>query len=178
MRLLLALGRKETVHIAPVPKHLQRVLGFPVGRLQHQEHDAKVCFHIAGIKPVGLLHNSHTASGSAVECLPVGVLAILHVLQSLGVDRLVRHDPENESGVAVEIAPHNPGDGGNGEPSLAAARRHLQHGVRHGPVTAVHARRERNSGAGRWKFAVVLQCVPCLLGEVGDGKAKIGVACG
>ena len=35
--------------------------------------------------------------------LPVGVLAVLQPLQGLGIDRLVRNDPEDEAGVTVDL---------------------------------------------------------------------------
>lgn len=58
VRLLFAFRWEEAVYVAPVLKHLQRVLGFPVGGLQHQQHDAQVGFHqvefhVAGVQPVG-----------------------------------------------------------------------------------------------------------------------------
>ena len=41
MRLLVTLRRKETVYVAAVLEHLEGVFGFPVRRLEHQQHDAR-----------------------------------------------------------------------------------------------------------------------------------------
>ena len=107
VRLLLALRREEAMHVAPVPKHFQGVLGLTIGRLQHQQHDAKIEFHIARVEPVALFQNAHAACRRPVEHLPVGMLAIGKLFQGLAVDRFVRNDPENEAGITVEIAPED-----------------------------------------------------------------------
>lgn len=111
MGLLLALGRKEAMHVAPILKHLQGILGFTVGRLQHEKHHAEIGVHVARIEAVGFLHDLHAPCGGAVERLPIGVLTVLEALQGLAVDRLARHDPQNKTHIAVEIAPHDPRHG-------------------------------------------------------------------
>ena len=64
------------MHVSPIPKHLQRLSGLPVRRLQHQKHDTQVGFHVPRVEPIHLLHDPHTPRSRTVERLPVGVLAI------------------------------------------------------------------------------------------------------
>ena len=49
VRLLLTLGREKAVNVAPVAEDLQGFLVFLVRRLQHQEHDAQVGFHVPSV---------------------------------------------------------------------------------------------------------------------------------
>jgi hypothetical protein len=106
--LLVALIREEPGHVPPVLEHLEGVLGLPVRRLQHQQHDAQAGVHVPGVQLVGLLQQQHPVAREHIEHLPIGVLSLRELALGLGIDRLVGDYPQHEARAAPQVAPEDP----------------------------------------------------------------------
>src|SRR5690606_5136781 len=113
----------------------------------------KICLHIAPVEAVGLLHYPHSAGCGSVKRLPIRMLAILQVLECLGIYSLVGDNPENKACVAVEVTAHDTRHGTDGQPGLAAAGWHLEHNIGHRAPAAVRARREGVRSTRRGELA-------------------------
>ena len=175
MRLLVTLGREKAAHVAPVPEHLQGILVLAIAGLQHQQHDAQMALHIAGIQVVVLFQNPDPLAGQHVQQLPVGVLAVDQLLFGLAVDGLIRHDPQHEAMVSAQVAAKYLRQRLHRQKSLAPARRHLENHVRYRPPHAILPGRVGNCSPRTGQLARRPHRLPCLGGEIGDGQMQRGI---
>ena len=106
MRLDIVLARQKAQHIAPVPEGLELALRLILarGRLQHQQHHAQVRVDVEPGQRRVFFKNFYPPRARDVEHLAVGVVAVRQCLERLAVDRFIRHDPQHQPGVPVQVA--------------------------------------------------------------------------
>ena len=120
------LGKERGVPAA-VPEYFEKILApLPIGRRQHQQHDAQPAFDVLSGKAVVLLQQFDRAAGKPLKHLPVWVFAGSEGFDRLFIDGLGRHDPQHNAHVLPDTLKR-----GNAQQRLAAAGGNFQTDVRH-----------------------------------------------
>jgi len=172
----IVLARHEAQHIAAIAEQAQGLLAASRRRLQHQQHHTQVRVGVQTGQRRGLFQNLDPPGGGDVEHLPIRVVAIGQRLHRLPIDRLVRHHPQHQSSVPVQIGRADPRHAGGGQQGLAAAGRQLQAGVGDRPAGTVEAAVVGPLDEGRRQALALAQGVPCLFREVDQllGHVQLG----
>lgn len=100
--------RKESMNISTVSKDLEGLFCFPISRLKHQEHYAKMCFNVLLVERVVLLKKLDFSRRSSIKHLSVGMVTVRKLSFRLCVDRLVGDNPQHEPDVRLKEFPKYP----------------------------------------------------------------------